>query len=326
MTGAIDDRHLNWPNLLEYLETGAPAIVRIAGTPNVDLVIEPADERVAVRGPWSAASNVPDLAQYRHLDTQVGTDAAGDWVEFGVFGRGVLREAYPMLVAVADHVQLHGDAMGTAIGRVLASYRELLGALGRLSEHQELGLYGELLVLDHLISSIGEHRAVDSWRGPTREEHDFGLDDVDLEVKTTLSEDRSHRISSLTQLEPSPGRDLWLMSVQLTTRGVGGSTLPELIARVINRLSSPAVQTRFAERLAGVGWDASHSHLHNRRFVQRSRVCAFNVTQEFPAITARRLGSAGFPIERFSDVSYILHTAGLPPDSPPTEIEGLGTP
>ena len=326
MTGAIGDRHLNWLNLLEYLEAGAPAVVRIVGPPDVDLVIEPAEQRVAVRGPWSAASDVPELGQYRHLDTQVGTDATGDWVEFGVSGRWVLREAYPMLVAVADYVQLHGDAMGTAIRRVLASYRELLSALGRLSEHQELGLYGELLVLDHLIGSIGEHRAVDAWRGPTREEHDFGLGDLDLEIKTTLSADRSHRISSLTQLEPSPGRDLWLVSVQLTTRGVGGTTLPELIAQVTNRLSIPAVQTRFTERLAGVGWDAAHSHLYNRQFVQRSRVCVFKVTQEFPAITARRLGSAGFPIERFSDVSYILHTAGLPPNSPPIEIEGLGTP
>lgn len=326
MTVSSDDRHLDWLNLLEYLEAGAPAIVRIAGTPDVDMVIEPASQRIAVRGPWLAAGDAPDLAQYRHLDTRVGTDARGDWVEFGVAGRGVLREAYPMLVAVADHVQLRGEAMGAAIGQVLSSYRELLSALGRLSEHQELGLYGELLVLDHLIGSIGEQRAVDSWRGPTREEHDFGLSDVDLEVKTTLSDDWSHRISSLTQLEPSPGRNLWLVSVQLTTRGVGGTTLPELITRVADRLSAPVMQTRFAERLASVGWDDAHSHLYNRQFVQRSPVRVFRVTPGFPAITARRLGSAGFPIERFSDISYILHTAGLPPDSPPIEIEGLGTP
>ena len=326
MTEAIGDRHLSWLNLLEYLASGAPAVVRIAGTPDVDLVIEPDDQRIAVRGLWSVAGDVPDLAQYRYLDIQVGTAASGDWVEFGVSGRGVLREAYPMLIAVADHVQLHGDAMGTAVGRVLASYRELLSALGRLSEHQELGLYGELFVLDHLIGSIGEHRAVDSWRGPTREAHDFGLGGVDLEVKSTLSEDRSHRISSLTQLEPSPDRELWLVSVQLTTRGVGGTTLPELIERTMSQLSDPQVKARFTERLASAGWDPAHGHSYNRRFVQRSRVCTFKVTQEFPAITSRRLGSVGFPIERFSDVSYILHTAGLMPDPSPFEIDGLGTP
>ena len=325
MTEVSGERHLSWPNLVQYLDAGAPAIVRIAGAPDVYLVIEPDEQRIALRGPWPAAGDVPDLAQYRHLDTKVGADAEGDWVEFAVSGSGVLREAYPMLVAVADHVQLHGDAMGTAIGRVLSSYRELLSSLGRLSEHQELGLYGELLVLDHLIGSMGEHRAVGSWRGPTREEHDFGLDKVDLEVKTTLSEDRSHRISSLTQLEPSPDRDLWLVSVQLTTRGVGGTTLTELVERTMNRLSGPALKALFAGRLADAAWDPAHSHLYIRRFAQRSQVLTFKVTREFPAITARRLGSAGLPIERFSHVSYILHTAGLPPDLPPTEIEGLGT-
>ena len=326
MTATIGDRHLSWPNLLEYLDAGAPALVRIAGPPDVDLVIEPDEPRIALRGPWPEAGDIPDLAGYRHLDSRVGTGAAGDWVEFAVSGRGVLREAYPMLVAVADRVQLRGDGMGTAIGHVLASYRELLSSLGRLSDDQELGLFGELLVLDHLIGSVGENAAVHSWRGPTREEHDFGLGDFDIEVKTTLSGDRSHRISSLTQLDPPPDRDLWLVSVQLTTRGIGGASLPESIERMMDRLSDPVLKGLFAERLTGAGWDPTHSHLYSRRFVLRSEVLAFRVTHEFPAITARRLGIAGLPIERFGQVSYVLHTAGLPPDSPPIELRGLGTP
>ena len=240
MTGTIGDRHLTWPNLLEYLNAGAPAIVRIPGTPNCDLAIDPAELRIALRGPWPAAADIPDLTGYRRLDTRVGTGASGDWVEFAATGRDILREAYPVLVAVADRVQLRGEGMGTAIQHVLNSYRELLSSLGRLSEHQELGLHGELIVLEHLIGSVGEHTAVDSWRGPIREEHDFGLDSYDIEVKTTLSEDRSHRISSLTQLQPSPDRNLWLVSVQLTTSGIGGTTLPQLIERIMNHLSDPA--------------------------------------------------------------------------------------
>ena len=323
MTGAIGDRHLSWSNLLEYLDTDAPAIVRIAGAPHIDLVIEPDEQCIALRGPWPEGGDIPDLAGYRHLGTRVGTAPSGDWVEFAVRGNDVLREAYPMLVAVADHVQLHGDGMGTAIGRVLSTYRELLSSLGRLSEHQELGLFGELLVLEHLIGSIGEHRAVDSWRGPAREEHDFDLGDFDIEVKTTLSEDRSHRISTLTQLQPSPARGLWLVSVQLTTRGAGGTTLAESIEQTASRLSDPLLKARFADRLTAVGWDPEQAHLYVRRFAQRGTVLAFKVTDEFPAITAHRLGSAGLPIERFSHVSYVLHTAGLLPDAPPMELEGL---
>ncbi len=326
MTTAPGDRHLSWPNLLEYLNGGAPAIVRITGAPDVDLVIEPHEQRIALRGPWPATGDVPDLAQYRHLDTRAGTSTEGDWVEFAVSGLGVLREAYPMLVAVADRVQLHGADMGTAIGHVLASYRELLRSLGRLSDDQELGLFGELLVLDHLIGSIGAHKAVASWRGPTREQHDFGLDDFDIEVKATLTEDRRHRISNMTQLQPSPARVLWFVSVQLTTRGVGGSTLTESIEQTADRISDPVPKARFADRLTEAGWDPEQAHLYIRRFAQRGAILAFRVTDEFPAITAHRLGSAGFPIERFSGVSYILHTAGVPPDTPPDELRGVGTP
>ena len=326
MTGTIGDRHLSWSNLLEYLNAGAPAVVRMAGTPNCDLVIEPAEQRIAVRGPWPAAADIPDLTGYRRLETRVGTDVSGEWVEFAATGRDILREAYPVLVAVLDRVQMHGDGMGEAIKQVLSSYRELLSSLGRLSDHQELGLYGELFVLDHLIRSVGEHTAVGSWRGPTREEHDFGLDDYDLEVKTTLSEDRSHRISSFTQLQPSPNRSLWLVSVQLTVGGVGGTTLPEQIDNIMNGLSEPALRRLFAERLASLGWDTSHGHLYKRRFAARGDILTFRVTNEFPAITERRLRSAGFPIERFSHVSYILRIAGLPAHAPPEELAGLRRP
>ena len=321
---ATGDRHLSWPNLLEYLNAGAPAMVRISGTPGVDLVIEPAEQRVAIRGPWPGTGDVPDLASYRHLDTRVGTDVSGDWVEFVVSGRSVLQEAYPVLTAIADRVQLHGDGMGAAIRGVLDSYRRLLSSLGRLSEQQELGLYGELLVLNHLMGSVGEDKAVASWRGPMHEEHDFGLEGFDIEVKTTLSEDRNHRISSLTQLEPSPDRNLWLVSLQLTTHGVGGTTLPRSIQEMMDAMLSLAARLIFVERLTDAGWDPSHSHLYTRQFTLRSEVLTFEVTSEFPAITAHHLQSAGLPIERFSHVSYILSTSGLVPDSPPAELQGIG--
>ena len=325
MSAPSDDRHLSWANLSGYLDVGAPAIVPIDGAPPVDLIIEPAEQRIAVRGPWPDTGQVPDLAPYRHLNTRVGTGPSGDWVEFAVSGRSVLQEAYPVLVAVADRVQLHGDRMGAAIERVLSSYHELLSSLGRLTQHRELGLHGELLVLDHLIGSVGEGTAVGSWRGPASEEHDFGFGYLDMEVKTTLSEDRSHRISSLTQMEPSHERDLWLVSVQLTTSGVGGSTLPELIDHITVRLSVPALRGLFADKLADLGWDPAHRHLYDRRFALRGEMLPFRVTPEFPAITARRLHVAGFPIERFSHVSYVLHIAGLPSDSPPPEWQGMET-
>ena len=313
----VDDRHLTWSNLLAYLDAGAPAAISISGSPDVRLMIEPADTRIAIRGPWPTAQEVPDLAVYRHLDIRAGTDLTGDWVELAVTGRDVLRGAYSMLTAVADLVQLDGCDMGNAIQQTIASHQELLSALGKLSDHQELGLFGELLVLGHLIGNVGEQAAVGSWKGPTWEEHDFGFDATDLEVKTTLTEDRSHHISSLTQLEPSPDRALWLVSVQLTTSGVGGKTLPELIKYTSSSLSDLRVKMRFVQQLVSLGWDINQSHLYTRRLGMRGPIWSFKVDADFPALTTRGLISAGLPIERFSNVTYVLHTAGLAPDTPP---------
>lgn len=318
----LEDRHLAWPNLLTYLEAGAPVAVSISGSPDVRLIVEPADDRIAIRGPWSTMDEVPELIIYRHLDVRVGTDPAGDWVELGASGRDVLRGAYSMLTAVADLVQLDGLDMGDAIRHAIASHRELLSALGRLSDHQELGLFGELLVLDHLIGSVGGQTAVSSWKGPTWEEHDFGFDTMDLEVKTTLTENRSHRISSLTQLAPSPNRVLWLVSVQLTTTGVGGRSLPELIAQTSRRLSDLDAKIQYVEKLVGLGWDVDQSHLYTRRFTTRGPIWSFKIDDSFPALTTRTLASAGLPVERFGDVSYILHIAGLTPDTPPAILKG----
>ena len=323
MTTADHDRHLSWPNLLTYLEAGAPAAVPIGGSADLSLIIEPAKNRVAVRGPWPVGSDVPNLDTYRHIGIQAGTDASVDWVEFSVTGRSILREAYPLLVAVADYVQLEGADMGLAIGRAIASHQEVLSALGRLSDHQELGLHGELLVLDHLIGSIGEHDAIRSWRGPTGGEHDFTLGASDLEVKTTLSEERSHRISSLTQLEPSSGRALWLVSVQLTTTGTSGKTLSELIAHTMDRFSDLSNRKLYSDRLSTVGWDSGLAHLYTRRYTYRGKTLTFEINSDFPTITASRLHSSGFAIERFSNVTYILHTMGLPSEPPPVELTGI---
>lgn len=318
-----NERHLTWSNLVAYLEADAPVAVAIRGAPEVRLIIEPSESRIAVRGPWSSAHEVPELTRYRHLDLRVGTDTAGDWVELAVTGKHVLRSAYSMLTAVADLVQIDGRDMGEAIQRTIDAHQELLSALGRLSDQQELGLFGELLVLGHLIGNVGDQAAVTSWKGPISEEHDFGFDAVDLEVKTTLTEGRSHHISSLTQLEPSSDRSLWLVSVQLTTTGVGGSTLPELIEHTSGLLSGIHLKMRLAEQLTHLGWDVNQSHLYSRRFAKRGQTFVYRIDENFPALTQRSLRLAELPVERFSEVSYVLQMAGQAPDSPPSILKGI---
>lgn len=323
MTTSPDERHLDPDGLAEYLQAGVPALVPIDGTPPMVLVIEPGNHRIAIRVPYGGA-DLPDLSHYRHLALTVGTSAGQDWVEFGVSGGADLVEAYPVLRSVADRVQLGGEDVGTAVREVLHVYHQMLSSLGRLTEQQEIGLVGELLVLDHLIGTIGERAALASWRGPLVEEHDFGLDDIDVEVKSTLSEERAHRISSLTQLVANPGRALWLVSVQLTIGGLAGRTLSQRIDSIAGRLTSGDVRGLFTATLEHIGWTQSQSDLYTRRFATRGRILAYHVGPDFPAVTPGRLSDGGVPLDRIRALSYVLVLEGLDSNTPPAPIDGIG--
>ena len=326
MTQTSRERHLDRDALRAYLSASTPAAVLIDGTPRLKLVIEPSTPRLAIHASWKAADLLPDLSRYRFLDISLGADEDGDWIEFGIAGHVGLVEAYPALIAIADRIQLDSDAPGTAIDHVLTHYRDLLSSVGKLTDKQAVGLFGELLLLNHLIDRIGAPSAVESWRGPRAEEHDFGLSDFDLEVKSTLSEGRTHPIASITQLDPTPGRDLWLLSVPLTDGGVTGRTLPDLIHLIANQFADRRLLRIFRELLDATGWDFSQEHLYTRRFTLRDHVLAWKVTPTFPAITPATLAATGAPHTRIRNVSYVIDLAGLPHGTPPSPLQDVAVP
>lgn len=318
------DRHLRPEGLAEYLAAGVPALVPIAGDPGVFLVVDPSLQRVAIRMPWSAGE-LPDLGAYRHFTAETTIRDGARWGEFAVTGQDVLLDAYPVLCAVADRVQQQGMPFAVAVRDVLGIYHELLRGLGRLTDQEEVGLFGELLLLDHLVARLAEADAVAAWRGAASEEHDFGFVDDDVEVKTTTAESRRHWVGTVTQLSPTQQRPLWVLSVQLTTAGLGGLTLPELIADIRHKLVDGAVRHQFEARLADVRWSDEQSTLYGRRFRLRSDPAAFRVGPSFPAITTSALAAGGVSVERVVSVSYLIDLSGLAPDPPPPILESITT-
>jgi hypothetical protein len=236
-TTSPSGRHLQREGLEEYLNAGSPAIVVIDGEPSAQLVIEPLDRRLSLRI-LAPSGEPPDLVGYRHLATDTVTIDGHRWVELSISGDENLLDAYPVLCAVADRVQQDQTPFATAVLDAIASYQQILRSLRRLGDEQETGLYGELLVLEHLLDVIGADHAIAAWRGPSREEHDFGLASSDLEIKTTMSEVRHHWIRGVTQLQPTPDRTLWLVSIQLTAAGDGGRSLPELVNDIRGSLTT----------------------------------------------------------------------------------------
>jgi hypothetical protein len=189
----------------------------------------------------------------------------------------------------------------------LDALRELLAGRGMLTEEQETGLFGELLVLRHLLRQLSAADALASWRGPAAEEHDFALPDADVEVKSTTSELRSHWIGDIHQLEPSPGRRLMLLSIQLTGAGPEGSSLAELVGEICDLASDAAVAAELRRRL---DYPDRYSRPQPRRFRLRTIPAIFDVDREFPAITPGRLEDAGLDRRRFKQVRYLIELDG----------------
>ncbi|GAA1484025.1 hypothetical protein GCM10009625_08290 [Brachybacterium fresconis] len=230
--------------------------------------------------------------------------------------------AYALAYAVVRQTDT-GDSYTHALTAAVEQFRNLLRARRRLSPSQETGLIGELTVLLHLFSTLGIEHAIEAWLGPEAEEHDFSLEAYDLEVKTTLSEERKHVVHGLDQLEPTYGRALWLISMQFTPAGRGtGESLTLLARRTVEAAGAHGADVERA--LEAVGWREADAELYTKRYVQRTAPRSYPIDDQFPAITRRRVDTvvpnAGLIGQ---DVAYRVDVSPLRHDVPGPEIATL---
>ena len=320
----IDDpRYLSEAALDEFLKSRPKTAVRIKGVPEIQLVfLTGEDSGVALRVDWDGSS-VPDLTEYAHLSADIVRTGDQAWAELLIDDPDVFRRAVPAVWRIADRIQLDQLAFASAVVATLADFRELLEGAPGLSAERELGLFGELTVLDSLISGTSGSEAVMAWRGPNGDEHDFDLRCGDLEVKATTSEKRVHWIGSLGQLTPTPGRKLWLLSVQLTTGLNDGATIAELIEKIRSKLSG-ADKDVFEEKLYAAGWRDGYAIKIRRRFWLRSTPLLLPVNVDFPALTQERVAAAGMPLSRLREIAYSVDVTGLAEEPcPPAAISQL---
>lgn len=236
-----------------------------------------------------------------------------------------MRDAYPLLCAIADVLQIGKLDVRQAVGDVLDSFHQLLAHRTLLSEDQQTGLFGELIVLRHLVRTMSPSAAVAGWRGPASEEHDFDVGGMDLEVKSTTLETRQHWVSSLRQLSQTIGRPLWFASVQLTAAGAGGRSLPELVSKIETSLTDPATLAIFRRKLEDGKWRSDLGHLYSRRLRLRSVPAIHSVDASFPALTPDALTSSGVDQSRLLKVRYMIDVSSLKQLEPsPTILADIG--
>jgi len=304
-------RHLEWRNFRELIEAGVPAVQPVTGNPDVVVFVDESGSRIGLRT-LAAGGQVVEPSPVAEIDVRTVNVAGTEMFEISTRAFQLFAEFYAVLEEIADRLQLKGASPTAAFGETLANWRALLRPTERMSDEQRLGLFGELLVLDRILISTGPG-SIGAWTGPMAEPHDFRLGEREIEVKTTASRKRSHLISSLEQLEPSPGRQLFLLSIQVEPAGnTAGLSLTELVDRVRAHLAPGTVHRESFESSLLVGWRYSdvHGPLYRERYQLRTAPVLVRVTDDVPRLTPSLL--AGMPgSQRIEDVQYRITVEGL---------------
>jgi hypothetical protein len=312
MTGSAD-RHLDLVGFERCLATGVPVEFPVDGHPSAAVFIDPAAPAIGVRVPDDGSR---PLVPFEHLAVRTIHQDNARWIELLITDGDVFLDGYPLLCAIVDRIQLQELSVAVAVAETLRLHGRLLRKTSTFPIEAEVGLLGELLVLGRLIRGHGSDDAIESWCGPAAEEHDFIFQALDLEVKTTHGERRTHWISSLHQLDVDASRRLWLLSLQLTGAAPGqGTTLPECIAELRKRIGRGAQRDALDTNLSRLGWSDIFAETTRTRWRLRSEPAAYVVDTEFPRLTSVALTAAGIDIARVPEVRYRIDLTGLTPVS-----------
>jgi len=156
----------------------------------------------------------------------------------------------------------------------------------RLSEPEQLGLFGELWFLEHWLGLPG---GVAWWKGPFGAHHDFQSAHSSIEVKATAiaKGPAVHRISSVHQLDAPETGHLFLYSLRVLRDEVAANSLAAAVRRITKRLKENVNASElFFATLAKSGYnpaDADH-YKATWRILQQG---LYEVRDDFPRITSR---------------------------------------
>lgn len=302
------------PDTLEkYFRSGTVTVHHVNDSPEVDITIDGPGQKISVLTPRKGM--VLDTTSLRRVTTGVDVRNGQEWARFTLDARGMYAEAYGLVISVVQAMR-GGATFAAATSAAMTNMKALLAAKPRISEEKQIGLVGELLLFRSLLDTFDEYTVIDWWLGPLSEEHDYAFPAFDAEVKTTLGGSRTHVIHGAGQLEPSTGRSLWLVSVQVTRAGGNpdGVGLPGLIHEIRERLTG--TRDRFVSRLSSEGWDDEDAAMYPTAYVLRTTPAAYLVDDDFPAVTRQRLRSVVPHSDLVSDVTYRVNVSGRTAGSP----------
>lgn len=179
----------------------------------------------------------------------------------------------------------HSRELRAFLGRIRAWQEFMRKGAVPLSSENEVGLVGELTVLENMLDvGMCPEAAVKAWNGPLEGLRDFELGFGAIEVKTTIaSAGLVAKIGSLEQLDDTNCKPIFLGAVKYALTE-SGQTLPEKISAIRARLESdPITLVEFDDRVLSAGYIPAHSPQYHRRFSLRE-IAILEVSENFPRL------------------------------------------
>ena len=159
-----------------------------------------------------------------------------------------------------------------------------------MSENKQQGLFSELVLLEKIIIKYGP-KAVFSWTGCEKEQHDFYIGNNAIEVKSSSKRQPYQiEISSEYQLDKVDiAGNLLLYSLFVKKSKVDGENICDIIHRIEGLLQEEvSCINEFKNKLFLAGYLEGMREFYTYYFRKRE-VKIFDVTDDFPCISRRNI-------------------------------------
>ena len=296
MAKSIDEIEVAWSSLTDSPDATGLRSIAVSSPIHVALRAGrsfPGKEEALVVGfpsvTIAAAEKLPESQGFSVSRLEATTEAA-QWLALTRKSSGSFELFTSMVSDVVE--SLHAAELGDEknllrifLGRIRA-WQEFMrkGALA-LSPEAELGLIGELAVLDAIIKEgVAASTAIEGWLGPLDGMQDFHLGLGALEVKSSISPAGfPAKIGSLEQLDDRALQPLFVVGAKFRQVD-SGKNLPTIIADLFASLGNNQEALRLLEeRLLAAGYFTQHTDRYPRRFVL-NEIRVVEVVEGFPRL------------------------------------------
>lgn len=172
---------------------------------------------------------------------------------------------------------------------------------------KQVGLFGELWVLENLLIRQHGPDAIEFWGGPEGETHDFSGRGLHIETKTTRGSGMEFMISKVDQLSVPAGKRLILATVRVEESVGSRASIATLIDRILGLLvANPASRDIFLTKLIKLGWADELRRSGDLVKLEFKEADLYEVAGEFPRLPEDFVKPAGVTkLEYTIDLSNI---------------------